>query len=416
MKQNMTEIALLGCGNIGSYLAKELLENPEQKVKLKKALVKDPSKPRDLPASLITTNIEEILADPNIELVVELMGCEEPALDYVLRALAAGKHLVTANKELIAKHGPKIFAQAEKYNRQVRLDATVGGGLPVINTILGSLTGNRITEVVGILNGTTNFMLSTMSEGASFAEALAQAQALGYAEPDPSSDLSGADARYKISIIASLAFGQYFAPSDVQCTGIEGIDREDLSYAEEIGFSVKLLAQAKSYAGNKLTLSVFPTLVSHQNPLSRVDGVLNGVAIRGHLVGELLIVGRGAGAAPTSSALLGDILSIIERPSGDSRSPYGLGGASRVLAGSAQRYYLRLTTGDEIGVIRDLGGVLALHGISLESIVQKSKGERASLVLLTHHIDDPEQFERALGDIVALPQVFGVNCCLRVLD
>jgi homoserine dehydrogenase len=417
------QIGLLGCGTIGSALAEELLSGRIEALQLKKVLVKDLSKKRNISAQYLTGNPAEVLEDPEIDIVIEVMGIENPALEYVLKALKAKKHLVTANKELIAKHGPKIFAEAAANKVLVRLDATVAGGIPIINTLLDSLKANHITSVVGILNGTTNYILSEMKRGKEFAAALTEAQAKGYAEPDPTNDVDGIDAKYKTAILASLAFQKYIAPEKVSTVGIKAITAADFRFALELGFSIKLLGVAKQKEGGHISAGVNPFLIPLSQPLAQIDGVLNAVQVRGDLIKELLLVGPGAGPKPTSSAVLGDALAIAKQGMvGAWPIPYEVTDAGPA-AGDSYRFYVHLRVKDQIGVIRDLGALLANNNISLESITQKAytpespieDGGEATLILLTHKITE-NQLKKGVNEINNLSQVQNICCILPVFE
>ncbi len=426
--QEIFKIGLLGCGNIGEAVAHELIAGKIPSLKFKKAFVKDLNKKRNIPTNFLTDKADDILNDPEINLIIEVLGGEEPALELVIKALENKKHLVTANKELIAKHGPQIFEAAYKNGVQVRLDATVGGGIPIINTILDSLKANEINEVVGILNGTTNYILTQMKRGHSFEQALKEAQEKGYAEPDPTNDLEGIDAKYKIAILASLAFGNYISPDQVFCQGIKGISVLDFNLAKELGFSIKLLGIAKKFAQDQIKVKVYPCLIPSKKPLARIDDVLNAILVRGNLIQELLLVGSGAGAKPTSSAILGDVLSIQKlTDSLKSVMPYKINSSITPNNGFEQnyRFYVRLMVDDQVGVIRDLGNILAQNNISLESISQKAyndeniennnQTEEAILTFLTHEVSE-NNFELALKQVRTLKPIREVACILRVFE
>jgi homoserine dehydrogenase len=416
------KIGLLGCGTIGSAVAEELLSGNHPELVLKKVLVKDTSKKRSIPLDLLVSSSNELTQDPEIDIVVEVMGNEEPALTYVLEALKNKKHLVTANKELMAKHGPKIFEEASKAGVLVRLDATVGGGIPIINTILDSLKANKISQVVGILNGTTNYILTEMKEGAEFADALRGAQEKGYAEPDPTNDLDGIDAKYKISILASLAFRQYIHPDKVKNEGIKNISSADFRFARELGYSIKLLGAASSKE-DKVSVSVYPALIKNNKSLARIDGVLNSIMVRGHLINELLLVGPGAGPKPTTSAILGDVLTIIRSQGETSLLPYTVSSSITLQESNEFRFYVRLRVFDRIGVIKDLGTILADYNISLESIVQKLHSEgsswdddgEATLIILTHKVEESVML-KVLDEIRKLGQIKEICSVLRVFE
>lgn len=412
-------IGILGCGTIGSEVALQLLSGKLAELKLKKILIKNIGKERLIPNEYLTDNPNEVLEDPEIDLIIELMGVEKPALEYILKSLENKKHLVTANKELVAKHGPQIFEVAKQNKMQVRLDATVGGGIPIINTLLDSLKANRISSVVGILNGTTNYILSKMKKGQDFAEALQKAQEKGYAEPDPTNDIDGIDAKYKISILASLAFRTYIAPEDVKCMGIRKISASDFLFAKELDFSIKLLGIARRHENNTISVNVHPCLIPLSQPLAQIDGVLNAIQVRGNLIQELLLVGPGAGPKPTSSALLGDALAVMRHEVLYNSMPYEIKPLP-LCEYQESRFYLHLIVKDQIGVIRDLGNILAQNEISLESITQKAHqedlcSEEAALIMLTHKVKEID-FQKALEQITEMAQVKEICCFLKVFE
>ncbi len=407
-------IGLLGCGTIGYQVALELISKKFENLNLKKILVKDSKKIREnIDKSLFTTKAEEILQDPNIDLIVEVLGNEQPALDYVLTAINQKKHVVTANKELMAKHGKKIFSLALEQGVHVQMEAAVAGGIPVINTVQNDLKANHITEIIGILNGTTNYILSEMKGGEEFEEALKQAQEKGYAEPDPTNDLEGYDSKYKISILASLAFRKYISPDSVSCVGIRSISKKDFDLAKEMGFSIKLLGRAKLLNDKSLSINVSPYLISLDNPLSQVDGVLNAVEIKGDLVGELMLIGAGAGPKPTASSILGDILTIKNKGH-KVFLPYNCKESFVITDKNISKFYLRLEVNDEKGVIRDIGCVLAENGLSIEAIVQKKEIDSACLTLITHEIEEALFFS-SLKSVEKLSSVKKISSNFRVL-
>ena len=322
------KIGLLGLGTVGAGTA-EILLSPEsrhpllQELEIYRVGVRDISRTRSLqlPENVLTTDLEAIATDPEIDIVVELIGGLEPARSLILKAIANGKHVVTANKAVIARYGSEIFDAANAKGVYVMLEAAVGGGIPVIQTLKQSLGANRIKSVTGIVNGTTNYILTRMqTEGADFAEVLADAQQLGYAEADPTADVDGLDAADKIAILASLAFGGRIKLADVHCEGIRKVSAADIDYADKLGFVIKLLAiaeeksQSSKQNGDEeaelLSIRVHPTLVAKTHPLASVNGVYNAILIEGDAIGQLMLYGRGAGAGPTASAVVSDILNV----------------------------------------------------------------------------------------------------------
>ena len=314
-------LALLGLGTVGSGVIKVLQENGDMikdregiNIEVKKILVKDPSKQRkvDVAAELLTDNFEEILNDGSIDVIAEFMGGDAPAFTYLLRALQKGKSVVTANKEVIAKHWDELELAAKTSGAGLYYEACVGGGIPIIQSIIGSLQSNHIKKYMGIINGTTNFILTKMSEeGRNFQDVLSEAQRLGYAEPDPTADIEGFDARYKLSILSTIGFRNRVTIDQIYCQGISQITAEDITYAKELGFAVKLLAIAKKHDG-RVEARVHPTFISLSHPLASVRDSFNAVFVEGDMVGELMFYGRGAGDLPTASALVSDIIKATQ--------------------------------------------------------------------------------------------------------
>ncbi|MDF2675190.1 MAG: homoserine dehydrogenase, partial [Clostridiales bacterium] len=314
------KIALLGLGNVGQGVWKilsqnknEILMNCGYEIEISRILVRDMNKPRGVrvPKEILTTNVEDILNDEEIKIIVELMGGAEPAREYMLRAMKCKKHVVTANKLVLATQGEELFKTAEGEGILFYYEASVGGGIPIIREINESLTANKIEKLVGIINGTTNYILTKMTqEGMGFDEALKEAQAKGYAEADPTSDIEGYDAAYKLAIMASLSFGTKVDLESIYREGIGGIEAIDIEYANKFGYAIKLLAVGKE-VDNRLELRVHPTMVPKNHPIANVNDSFNAIFIKGNAVGDLMLYGRGAGDLPTGSAVVGDIISIL---------------------------------------------------------------------------------------------------------
>jgi homoserine dehydrogenase len=401
--------------------------------------VRSLDKPRsiDVPSARFTTDLESIVADPDIDIVVEVIGGIEPARSLVLQAIQHGKHVVTANKALIARHSNEIFAAAEKAGVYVLLEAAVGGGIPIIEPLKQSLCANRINRITGILNGTTNYILTRMQqEGGDFAPILADAQALGYAEADPTADVDGLDAADKIAIVAALAFGGRIKLDDVYCEGIRSITASDIAHAQRLGFVIKLLATAQREQlegqSEKLQVRVHPALVPVDHPLSNVNGVFNAILVEGEPIGQVMFYGPGAGSGPTASAVVSDILNIaallkVER--GNSTKPDGTPLLDPLLAPSHQhyctidpmqelitRFYVRLLAKDESGVIGILGTCFGKNDVSLESIVQIGmQDKRAEIVVVTHEVREGNMLN-ALEQIRQSDTVDSIPSVLRVLS
>ena len=438
------KIGLLGLGTVGAGTAQILL-SPEQRHPLVKELeiakvgVRSLDKPRGvaLPSNCFTTDLESIVFDPDVDIVVEVIGGIEPARSLVLKAIHHGKHVVTANKALIARHSDEIFTAAEKAGVYVLLEAAVGGGIPVIEPLKQSLCANRIDRITGILNGTTNYILTRMkNEGGDFGAILADAQALGYAEADPTADVDGLDAADKIAIVASLAFGGRINLDDVYCEGIRQIAVADITYADRLGFVIKLLATAqRDHSGRQpeqLQLRVHPALVPKDHPLANVNDVFNAMLVEGEPIGQVMFYGPGAGSGPTASAVVSDILNIaallkVER--GSNTKPDGTPMLDPLLAPSHQHYckiepvdelvtqfYVRLLAKDEPGVIGTLGTCFGNNHVSLESVVQIGmRDKRAEIVVVTHAVREGD-VRQALAEIISSDTVASIPSLLRVLS
>lgn len=435
------KIGLLGLGTVGAGTAEILLSRDDrhsllQELEIYRVGVRDISRTRSLqlPENVLTTDLEAIATDPEVDIVVELIGGLEPARSLILQAIANGKHVVTANKAVIARYGSEIFDAANEKGVYVMLEAAVGGGIPVIQTLKQSLGANRIKTVTGIVNGTTNYILTRMqSEGADFAEVLADAQQLGYAEADPTADVDGLDAADKIAILASLAFGGRIKLADVHCEGIRKVSAADIDYADKLGFVIKLLAIAeeKSLSSKQngdeeaelLSIRVHPTLVAKTHPLASVNGVYNAILIEGEPIGQLMLYGRGAGAGPTASAVVSDILNVAAILKTETVPiPHPLLSCTHQhyckiaeMQELVTRFYARFLTGDSPGVIGKLGTCFGNHKVSLESIVQTGiHGNLAEIVVVTHDVKEGD-FQQALDEIRAMEAVDSIASTLRVL-
>ncbi|MDT9294284.1 MAG: homoserine dehydrogenase [Arthrospira platensis PCC 7345] len=433
------KIGLLGLGTVGQGTAAILLDRSGrhpllQEIELVRVGVRSLSKSRTiaLPENLLTTDLEAIVTDREIDIVVELIGGLEPARSLILKAIDHGKHIVTANKAVISRYGAEIFSAATEKGVYVLLEAAVGGGIPVIQPMKKCLGANRIDTVMGIVNGTTNYILTRMqAEGANFDEVLQQAQELGYAEADPTADVDGLDAADKIAILASLAFGGRIKLEQVYCEGIRGISATDIDYADRLGFTIKLLAIASRRAEsetNNISVRVHPTLVPQLHPLASINGVNNAIFIEGEPIGQVMFFGPGAGAGPTASAVVSDILNIAgimtttNTPDGVAKSPHPLMTCSHQhyceLAPMEElitRFYARFITRDLPGVIGKLGTCFGNHEVSIESIVQiDTHGKQAEIVVVTHDVREGN-FRAALEELKQLDIVDRFPSLLRVL-
>ncbi|WP_461555377.1 homoserine dehydrogenase [Synechococcus sp.] len=430
-------IGLLGLGTVGAGVA-EILLNPSGRhplvaeLKLRQVAVRSLARslPQGLSQELLCTDPAAVVANPAVDLVVEVMGGIEPARSLILAAIEAGKAVVTANKAVIARHGAEIAAAAAAKGVYVLMEAAVGGGIPILEPLKQSLGANRIERVSGIINGTTNYILSRMAdEGASYAEVLADAQALGYAEADPDADVNGGDAADKIAIIVGLAYGGLVDRSEIPTEGIANLQLRDINYARELGYVVKLLAVAERVktitdTSEVLDVRVHPTLVPKTHPLAGVNGVNNAILVEGDPVGQVMFYGPGAGAGPTASAVVADILNIaaIQQVGGPAAKLDPLLAAtswrSCCLVDSAitkHRNYVRFQAADLPGVIGHIGSCFGAAGVSLQSIVQfQSQGSGAEIVVITHEVQE-SNFRHALEMILLRSEVEAVVSCLRTL-
>lgn len=427
MERQVIKIGLLGLGTVGRGVYRILTENAANielragiKLEIKKVLVRSLDKDRgmEMPQGVLTTNLEDIVSDPEIKIVVEVLGGTNPTLDYVLGALRQGKSVVTANKDMVAEHGERLFAAAQENNCDLLFEASVAGGIPIIRTIKQSLAANRIEEVFGIINGTTNYMLTKMTrEGSQFEDILREAQAKGYAEADPTADVGGFDAARKIAILASIAFNTRVPLSQVYTEGITGITAEDISYADELGYVIKLLGIAKSREEG-VEVRVHPTFIPKTHPLAAVDDVFNAVFVRGNAVGDTMFYGRGAGEMPTASAVVADIMDAARDIV---RNVPGFIGCTCYehktvldIGKTFSKYYIRLKVSDKPGVLASIALVFGNKEVSLKSVIQKeATGRTAELVLVTHRVQE-QNVQDALMDIKQLSSVIEVANVIRV--
>ncbi len=452
-------IALVGCGTVGSGVAKVLLEQSERlaaragrPLVLRHVIVRDPHKERvvEVPKDLLSSDFAPILADPNVHVVCELVGGTGIAKQFVLDALAAGKHVVTANKAMLAECGKEIFDAARKAERVVCFEAAVAGGVPIIRALGESLAANQVTALQGILNGTSNFILTAMADrGLSYAAALGEAQKLGYAEADPTLDVDGSDAAHKLAILAQIAFGVVAKPGDIERVGIAGLDAMDIRFANELGYTIKLLAEAWTTESGQwavgsgqgkpsdstlptahcppatVALHVAPVLLRHTDMLAQVRGAHNAIQIVGDVVGETLYQGPGAGMLPTASSVLSDLIDLAVGRAQRTFAAAKLwtpGNRGFVIAPSERvrsRFYLRLMVTDKPGVLADITRILADEQISISSFVQheaaEGDGPPVPLVIVTHYAETG-RFRTALKRITALPTVTAPAACYSMDD
>jgi homoserine dehydrogenase len=417
---NVIKVGLLGFGTIGAGVAKLLLTNTAQiRGKLGANLVLARIADLDIttdrgvavPAGILTTRADDVLTDPEISVVVELIGGYEPAKTFVLKAIENGKHVVTANKALLALHGGEIFAAAARKGVEVLFEASVGGGIPVLSAIRGNMAANNFSTVLGILNGTCNYILTKMTEeGSDFAPALKKAQELGYAEADPTFDIEGVDTAHKLSLLLSLCFGTRVTFSDIYSEGVSSLSASDISFAREFGYKIKLLAIGKMDDG-RIEARVHPTMIPENYPLSDVNGAFNAIRLTGDFIGPVMFYGRGAGMDATASAVVGDVMDIARNllaGIGRRTAPLGyLDESMRTLTIKpmdeiVSKYYLRFSAVDQPGALAKIAGALGDAGISIESMIQtgRSAGDAVPVVIMTHEACEGD-VQRALAVIDA---------------
>lgn len=422
-------IGLAGLGNVGAGVFKHLTQNRALlrerlgfELDVHKIALRDPSKDRGvaIPPELVTTRWQDLLEDPAIQIIVELMGQKDESLRLILGAIERGKIVVTGNKALLAEHGREIFEAATKYKVPVFFEAAVAGGIPIIKAIREAFIGNHIKSIHGIINGTSNYILTRMVEsGLSFADALAEAQAAGYAEADPTLDVNGWDAAHKAVILASLAYGFWVPTDKIYVEGIEQIAANDICFAKKLGYSIKLLGIIKADDSGEIEVRVHPTLIPEKHVLASVNGVFNALAVHGDIVGQTLFYGRGAGQDPTSSSVIADIAdaaSALQSPrSNYGFMPHGLYGTCKPIDQIVSEYYVRLTVEDRPGVIAQVSGILGGLNIGISSIFQpeSSEGEDVSLILVIHKASNA-QINAALEKIGALDCVKKTPRMIRV--
>lgn len=418
-------IGILGGGTVGGALLQYLI-NEQAAIVAKTGLelevrgvaVRSLSKERafPIPADIITDQPEQLLDDPTVDLVVELMGGMDPAGDLVMRALQAGKPVVTANKELVAARGAELIRRAEEKGVSLLFEAAVGGGIPIIRPLSESLAGERITRVLGIVNGTTNFILTRMSDdNLDFADAVEEAQVLGYAEADPTADISGADAAAKTAILASLAFGTWVSVDSIFREGIEALEPIDIRFAADLGYVPKLLAIGEE-TSEGVSARVHPALVPLDHPLASVRGAHNAVFIEGPQIGELLFMGPGAGGGPTATAVLGDVIDAARELLAEAQVAPRIRfapGRLRDFGEIHTKWYMRLEVADAPGVLAKIAGAFGEAGVSIKSVWQEGRGEEATLLLITHDALEVNQ-RAAVAALRSLDVVTEVAATIRV--
>ncbi len=423
--ENTVGIGLLGAGTVGGTLIRRLVEEHEAigaktglDLQVRRVAVRDPGKPRDfaLPPGVLTEDAMTVVTDPTVGLVVEVMGGQDPAFELVLGALDAGKPVVTANKELIAARGPELIAAAERRGVPLLFEAAVGGGIPIIRPLSETLAGEQVARVMGIVNGTTNFILTRMSEdGQEYTTALEEAQVLGYAEPDPTADVSGADAAAKAAILASLAFGTWVGLDQVYREGIDEISALDIQFAAELGYVVKLLAVAERTSGG-VSARVHPVMLPADHPLASIRGATNAIFIEGPSIDELLFAGPGAGGEPTASAVLGDVIDAARELLAGAQVAPRIRFSKEALADFedvATKWSVRLLVDDQPGVLAQIAAAFGEADVSIKSVWQEGPGSEATLLIVTHRA--PEGRQRVAVDALRhIETVRTVESVIRV--
>lgn len=422
---NPLKIGILGLGTVGSGVVKSLEGN--EFVSIKKVAVRNINKKRsvNLPDDVLTEDSFSVVKDSDIDVVVELIGGTDPAYELVKTAIENKKHVVSANKELIATYGKELFELAKKNNVIILYEAAVAGGIPIIMPIKTSLCGNKVTKVAGILNGTTNYILTKMTdEGADFAETLKQAQELGYAEADPTADVEGYDASYKISILASIVFNQRIDVKKVYREGISKITSTDIHYADELGYKIKLIAKAEMLDDGRVDIRVHPMLVSKKQMISRIDDVLNAVMVEGFPVGQVIFSGPGAGEFPTASSVIGDILCLAQEIEAGDENPFAMmqckhESSAEILdmKDSHNKYYINLIAENLPGVIGKLGEICGKNNINFVSILQKGilENDTARVIILTSMALEAD-VQKAVKEMTDSTIIKDITNVIRVMD
>jgi len=417
MKNNSYTIAVLGAGNIGASVIERLLEIDEDliDIEVKKVLVEDTSKERSFDSSLLTDSFEDIVKDDSIQLVIEVLGGLEPGKEYIKQLLESGKSVITANKDIIADCGKELIEIAQKNNTCLYFEAAVAAGIPVLKPLIESLRGEEVTRVAGIINGTSNYILTSMEEGNTYPSALENARELGYAEPDPTNDVEGIDAKYKAMILSLLCFGVSPSADDVFTEGISNVTKDDFDWAKKLNKTIKLVAQIDNDT-NGFNARVYPILVDTKHPLASIRGALNAVLVEGENINQLVFSGPGAGSAPTASAIIGDVLSACHQMSSGQTNWYPLRspkGEIKSMDSVESSWFMRLSVKDEPGVLATIAGLLGDQNVSIESVIQEGRGDNAELVLVSHEAEE-KNLRTAINEIANLDAVSSVTSTIRV--
>ncbi len=417
MENNSYSVAVLGAGNIGSAVITRLqeLDTDIVDINLAKVLVLDTSKDRDFDKSLLTEDIKEIADDDSIDLVIEVLGGVEPGKEYIKSLLSNGKAVITANKDIIADCGNELVQLAQENNTCLYFEAAVAAGIPVLKPLIESLRGEDLSRVTGIINGTSNYMLTSMEEGSTYEDALSTAQELGYAEPDPTNDVEGIDAMYKAMILSLICFGATPNKDNVHTEGISKITKDDFDWASRLNKTIKLVALIDNEGGG-FNARVHPVLIDTKHPLAAIRGALNAVVVEGENINQLVFSGPGAGAAPTASAVIGDVLSACHQLSSEQSNWYPLRSQkndNKNFDDVSSSWFIRLSVTDEPGVLASIAGTFSENNVSIESVIQEGRGEQAELVLVTHEAPEKDM-QNSIKQISSLDSVASVTSTLRV--
>lgn len=429
--KDFVNVGLLGAGTVGGGVLRVLEDNAEEiekkvglPIRITKVLDRNVEARRQEYGDkyIFTDNADELLQDPEIDIIVELLGREHPAKEFIACALKNGKNVVTANKDVIAKYGEELFPLAEEHHCDFLFEASVCGGIPIIGPMKTSMAANKIHSIMGIVNGTTNYMLSKMSnEHLAYAEVLKEAQAKGYAESDPTADVGGLDAARKIAILASIAFNMRISLDDVMVSGIENIEASDIKYAQHLGYAVKLLGIAKNDEENGVMACVTPTMLPMHHPLSSVNGVYNAVFVNGDAIGEAMFLGLGAGRLPTASAVCGDIIEIARNMVHHSGARINCTCFKEKKLCPPEKIsapvYIRMQVLDKPGALAAIAAAFGAQNVSLRNVVQTNDAatEKAEIVVITHSVSESD-LQMALQVLKVLPVVEKISCVIRVED
>ena len=417
MKNNSYSVAVLGAGNIGSAVIKRLQELDSEivDVNLTKVLVSDITKDRSIDKGLLTEDIKDIIDDKSIDLVIEVLGGVESGKEYIKSLLTNGKAVITANKDIIADCGNELVQLAQENNACLYFEAAVAAGIPVLKPLIESLRGEDLHRVTGIINGTSNYILTSMEEGSTYEDALSTAQELGYAEPDPTNDVEGIDAMYKAMILSLICFGATPNKDIVHTEGISTITKEDFDWASRLSKTIKLVALIDN-EGGAFNARVHPVLIDIKHPLASIRGALNAVVVEGQNINQLVFSGPGAGAAPTASAIIGDVLSACHQLSSNQSNWYPLRNqkhGDKNFDDVSSSWFIRLSVNDEPGVLASIAGTFGENNVSIESVIQEGRGEQAELVLVTHEAPEKDM-QNSIEQISSIGSVTSVTSTLRV--